>query len=87
MAKNPEIFEKAQSANKSKDWYSLLQESKSALLRTVVPKSLSPNKEEMSESAFDLMLTAKKELKKHVQLNGTMSSLNSHKPFKLSKEE
>lgn len=65
MAKNPEIFEKAQSANKSKDWYSMLQDSKSALLRTVVPKSLSPNEEKMSENAFDLMLSAKKEIKKH----------------------
>ena len=86
-AKNPEIFQKAQKAKNPIDWYSRLQDSKSALLSSVIPKSLSPSHESLSESAFDLMLSAKKEMKKHTQNHNTVSNLNQHKRFKLSKDQ
>ena len=75
-AKNPKIFEKAQKTKNPIDWYSRLQDSKSALLSSVIPKSFSPSHESLSESAFDLMLSAKKEMKKHTQNHNTISNLN-----------
>ena len=81
--KNREIFEKAQKLNNSVDWYSRLQDSKSALLATNKTTSLSPNQLSLSEGAFDLMLSAKKGLIK----NQDSISLTKHKSFKLSKKD
>ena len=81
--KNKEIFDKAQKNNNSVDWYSRLQESKSALLATNKARSLSPDQLSLSEGAFDLMLSAKKELVK----NTDSLFLTKHKSFKLSKED